>query len=215
MHGMIDNISGERVDFNDISLESMGVHVLFGEVDGTSMKEAVTFLLKANMLFKDEVTLVLNTVGGETSEGFALVDVMDASRLPIRTVGMGNIISMGVLLLCAGTKGKRIITKNSTVMAHQFSGYTGGKFHELVSTHKSMEYLREQFMTHFKRHTKMTEKQINDVLFSPTDRYLTPTECKKFGIVDHIVDELPELNLDLSLPQTSSAKSGRQARSKT
>lgn len=67
-------------------------------------------------------------------------------------------------------------------------------------------------MTHFKRHTKMTEKQIVDVLFSPTDRYLSPAECKKFGIVDHIVDELPELNLDLSLTQPSSSKSRRPAR---
>lgn len=208
----MDDISSERIDFNDISIESLGVHILFGGVDGESMKDAVTFLLKANILFKDDVTLVVNTVGGDTSEGFALVDVMEASRLPIRTVGMGNIMSMGILILCAGTKGKRIITKNSTVMAHQFAGNTSGKFHELISTHKSMEYLKEQFMIHFRRHTKMTEKQINDILFSPTDRYLTPTECKKFGIVDHIVDELPDLNLDLSPTRASSLKSKRRAR---
>jgi ATP-dependent Clp protease protease subunit len=210
----LENPDGTRVDFNDVSLESLGVHMLFGEVDGTTMKEAVNFVLKANMLFRDDITLVLNTVGGETSEGFALVDVMEASRLNIRTLGMGNIISMGMLLICAGSKGKRVMLKNTCAMAHQFSGYTDGKFHELISTHKSMLYLRQQFLTHFSRHTKMTEKQITEVMFGPTDRYLTPSECKKFGIIDHIVDELPELNLDLTpaLPRPISLVSKRQAR---
>jgi ATP-dependent Clp protease protease subunit len=211
----LENADGSRVDFNDISLESMGVHSLFGEVDGTTMKTAVDFVLKANMLFKDDLTLILNTVGGETSEGFALVDVMEASRLHIRTVGMGNVISMGMLLICAGTKGKRVMLKNTCAMAHQFSGYTDGKFHELISTHKSMLYLRQQFVTHFLRHTKMSEKQINDIMFGTTDRYLSPTECRKFGIVDHVVDELPALNLDLTpalpLPRPGAVRSKRQA----
>lgn len=197
-HSKLQNSDGSRVDFNDISPESMGVHLMFGEVDGESMKEAIKFVVKANMLYNEDITILLNTVGGETSEGFALIDVMDASRLPIRVVGMGNIISMGMLIMCAGTKGKRVMLKNSCAMAHQFSAWMDGKFHELVSTQKAMEYLRMQMITHFTRHTKMSEKQISDIMFSPTDRYLSPTECKKLGIIDHIVDELPELNLNLS-----------------
>ena len=207
------------IDFNDISLESLGVHLMFGDVNSETTRPAITFILKGNMILKNHLTVVVNTVGGETSEGFALIDVMEASSLPIHTVGMGNIMSMGVLILTAGAVGHRTMMKNSSVMAHQFSGWPQGKFHELVSAHKSMEYLRTQMVSHFVRRTKLSEKQVNDVLFSPTDRYLTPRECKKYGLIDHIVDELDELNLDLSLSQPvlvpASARSKRQPAQKS
>ena len=202
LHSKLQNPDGSRVDFNDISLESLGTHLMFGDVETSTIKDAIEFVLKANMLYDDEITIVLNTVGGDTSEGFALIDVMEVSRLPIRVIGLGNIISMGMLIMCAGTQGKRIMLKNSCAMAHQFHTSMEGKFHELMSTQKSIEYLRTQMISHFKRNTKMSEKQISEVLFGPTDRYLTPAECKKFGIIDHVVDELPELNLNLSpVPQ--------------
>ena len=55
----------------------------------------------------------------------------------------------------------------------------------------------------------MTEKQINEIMFGPSDRWLTPTECKKLGIVDHIVDELPNFR---SLPEDSAAVRKPRAR---
>jgi len=200
-------------DFSDISLETLGSHMFFGVVDEDSVRDAITFILKANMLFKDErdISLYLNTNGGSCYDGFALIDVMDVSRLPVRTVGMGNIMSMGVLLLCAGAKGKRIMTRNTQVMAHQFYGGAEGKFHELVSAYKAELYLEQQFIAHFQRHTSMTEKQIKDVMFGPSDRWLSPAECRKFGIVDHVIDQLPEFSLALpSRPRAE--KSTRRAR---
>ncbi len=193
------NLDDGKNDFNDVSLESLGSHMFFGYVEEDSVKDAITFILKANLLFQDDrdITLYLNTNGGNCYDGFALIDVMDVSRLPVKTVGMGNIMSMGVLLLCAGAKGKRIMTKNTQVMAHQFYGGTEGKFHELVSAYKAELYLEQQFIVHFQRHTNMSEKQIKDVMFGPSDRWLSPTECKKFGLVDHVIDELPEFSLAL------------------
>lgn len=198
----------DQKDFNEISTESLGFHVLFGPVDDVSMKEAAEFILKANKLFNDDrdLTIFLNTIGGNCYDGFALIDLMDISRMPIRTVGLGNIMSMGVLLLCSGTKGKRIMTKNTQVMAHQFYGGSEGKFHELVSAFKAELYLEQQFMTHFKKHSTMSEKQIKDVMFGPTDRWLTPSECKKYGLIDHVVDELPDFNLALPSRQKKRAK---------
>lgn len=188
----LKNPDGTRIDFNDISLESLGCHLIFGEVDEASMKDAVSFLLKANQLFKDqELTLFVNSVGGIVADGFSLIDIMDLSRLSIRTVSSGNIMSMGVLIACAGHKGKRIMTRNCEVMAHQFADDIGGKFHEIIAKTKALEYTQHVFMQHFKRHSTMSEAQIKDVLFGPTDRWLTPQECKKFGLIDQIIDELP------------------------
>jgi ATP-dependent Clp protease protease subunit len=189
----LENSDGTRIDFNDISLESLGCHLIFGEVNEETMKEAVTFLLKGNRIFDqgNELTLYVNSLGGACSDGFALIDLMDISRLPVRTIASGAICSMGVLISCAGHKGKRVMTRNTEVMAHQFAWYSEGKYHELVAQHKAQEYLAHQFMQHFLRHSKMSEAQIKDVLFGPSDRWLSPQECKKFGLIDTIIDELP------------------------
>lgn len=176
--------------YDTLSLDALGVHLFFGEVDEEKSYAACDFILKSNILQKERshLTLVLNTVGGECAEGFAIIDLMDTSRIPIATVGVGNIMSMGVLLLSGGAKGMRAITKNTEVMAHQFAGYFSGKHHELLATQASYKLLEQRFIRHFLRHSSMTEKQIRDVLFSPSDRYLTPVELKKFGLVDRVVE---------------------------
>jgi ATP-dependent Clp protease protease subunit len=191
----------DKVDFEDISLESLGCHLIFGDVDEVSMKDAVTFLLKANHLFKkEELTIFVNSVGGSCTDGFSLIDIMSVSRLPIRTVASGTIMSMGVLIACAGNKGKRVMTRNTEVMAHQYAwGEDSIKFHELVARRSAQDYLAHKFVQHFLRHSTMTEAQIKDVLFSPSDRWLTPQECKKFGLVDLLVDELPPPNTPLAV----------------
>lgn len=196
---VLENSDGTVRDFNDISIEALGAHVLFGYVDPESMRAATTFILKANQIFKpsQELTIFLNTLGGDCYDGFAFIDVMEISRNPIKIVGLGNIVSMGVLILAAGNKGRRVITKNTQVMAHQFSSGTKGKFHEIMADFRAELYLRKQFIEHFKRHSTMNEKQIEEVLFGPSDRWLSPAECKKFGLVDHIVDELPDFSCDL------------------
>lgn len=188
----LENSDGTRIDFNEISLESLGCHLIFGEVNEDSMKDAITFILKSNQLnHQDEVTLFINSMGGNCTDGFALIDLMDISRLPVRTIASGSICSMGVLIACAGYKGRRVMTRNTEVMAHQFAWYSEGKYHELMSQHKAQEYLAHQFLQHFSRHSTMSTPQIKDVLFGPSDRWLTPQECKKFGLVDIIIDELP------------------------
>jgi ATP-dependent Clp protease protease subunit len=197
----LKNADGNRIDFNEISLESLGSHLIFADVDEQSMKDAVTFILKANQIFpKQELTLFVNSVGGEVADGFALIDIMDLSRLPIRTVSSGRIMSMGVLIASAGHKGKRVMTRNCEVMAHQFWGTIEGKFHELLAQTKALQYTQHMFMQHFLRHSEMSEAQIKDILFGPTDRWLTPQECKEFGLIDEIVDELPPI-----APQTAVA----------
>jgi ATP-dependent Clp protease protease subunit len=176
--------------YDNFSLEALGVHQFFGEVDEDKARAACEFVLKSNLVSKNlsTLTMVFNTVGGECGEGFAVIDVMETSRMPVATVAIGNIMSMGVLLLSAGHPGLRAITKNTEVMAHQFAGYFHGKQHELLATQASYKMLEDKFFKHFLRHSKMTEKQIRDVLFAPSDRYLTPAECLKYGLVDRVVD---------------------------
>lgn len=193
-----DTQSTAPAAYDDVSLESFGAHMFFGAVDSETSHAACNFILKSNMYNRDSrpLTMFFNTGGGETSEGFAVIDVMETSRLPISTVGIGTICSMGVLLISAGNKGMRTLTKNAEIMAHQFSGYFNGKQHELIAQQQAFKMLEHRFMRHFRAHSTMTEAQIRDVLFGPSDRYLTPMECKKYGLVDRVVEfaEIPRVS---------------------
>lgn len=180
----------EQPPYDMNSLESMGCHMFWSDVDADTSHAACEFIIKSNLIQRndDPITIIINSVGGECGEGFAVIDLMDTSRLPIATVGTGSIMSMGLLLVSAGTKGMRTMTKNTEIMAHQFSGYFSGKQHELIATQHAYTMLEKKFVRHFERHSTMTEKQIRDVLFAPSDRYLTPQECKSFGLIDRVVD---------------------------
>lgn len=174
--------------FESISLSSIGVHLLFGEIDLNTSYDTVEFLLKANMLLEDgfPLTMMINSAGGNVIDGWAIIDVMEMSRLPVSTVAIGEIGSMGVLIFSAGTKGLRVLTPSAMIMAHQFSSETWGKMHELVAARSMHDKLDNQFVQHFLKHSTMNEKQIRDILMGPSDRYLTPEECIKYGLADQI-----------------------------
>lgn len=190
------------IPIDAISLQALGSFLMFGEIDEMTSYRAIEFLIKSNMVLDADIplTFFINSPGGSVSDGFAIIDCMKTSRLKIQTVSTGLIASMGVLLAAAGTKGMRVMTKNTEIMAHQFSGFLFGKRHELVAAQKSHDRLERQFINFFLENTKMNERQIRDILFSPSDRWLTPKECLKFGIVDTISEYLvPESDLATSV----------------
>lgn len=188
-----DSDTPSILPYDAYTLNALGTYLFFDEVNQETAKDACVFILKSNILAPDHnrpLTMLINTPGGSCSDGFAIIDLMETSKLPIATVGTGAIMSMGVFLISAGTKGLRTLTSNSEIMAHQFAGYFVGKQHELIATQKSHEMLEKRFINHFLKHTNMKEKTIRDILFSPSDKYLTPKECKKYGLCDRVVDEL-------------------------
>jgi ATP-dependent Clp endopeptidase proteolytic subunit ClpP len=187
------------VPYEMITLQSLGVYMMFGGIDANTSFEVSEFIIKANMLQAGDsaLTLLINSEGGITSDAFAIIDIMETSRLPIQTVGTGMLASMALLVMSAGHKGTRTITKNTSIMAHQWSGGVEGKFHELIAVTNEHLRLKKTFIEHFRRHSTMSEKQINEVLFSPSDHWLTPTECKKFGLCDRVTEFL-----DIPVPKT-------------
>lgn len=185
------------IPYEMISLQSLGAYMLFGGVDEQTAFGACEFIIKANLLqiSTDALTLIINSEGGNVNDGFAIIDVMDTSRLPIQTVGSGLIASMALLILAAGHKGTRTITKNTEILAHQFTSGMYGKHHELMAVTQEHMRMERMFIEHFKLHSSMSEKQIKDVLFGPSDRWLTPAECKKFGLCDRVTEflEIPKI----------------------
>ena len=83
----------------------------------------IQWIIEMNLLPKSqrpkELTLVINSPGGSVHAAFALIDTMKGSKIPIRTVGLGLIASCGILTFMAGTKGRRVVTPNTSILSHQ------------------------------------------------------------------------------------------------
>lgn len=178
-------MSLDRVDDEE---EFRPYHLLFGEIDEESARETCEWLLEAS--FSDDapstLTLVINSPGGSLAGGFAITDMIRASQLKVRTVGVGQIQSAGLLIFMAGTKGERVLTPNTTIMSHQYSWGSGGKHHELIAATKEFKLTHERMLEHYKLHTNLREKEISRILLPAEDVFLSAEEALKYGICDRI-----------------------------
>ena len=181
-------------DFGMSSLEDHGVHFFNGEVDGGSTGDAIRFILEANLDTScrwEYMTFIINSCGGYLNDGFALIDIMNGSRIPIRTLGIGLIASMGLMIFLAGQRGYRTLTPNTMILSHQYSGATFGKEHELVASREEQDQTTDIVMRHYRRTTGLKDADIKKHLLPPHDVWVTATKAKKLGICDLVKDVKP------------------------
>ena len=159
--------------------------------DSATTKPVINTIIEKNLLPNsqrpNEITLVINSPGGQVHSAFALIDTMKGSAIPVKTVGLGMIASCGLLTFMSGTKGRRVITPNTSILSHQYSWGSGGKEHELFARVREFELSTERMINHYKKCTGLTEKQVRDILLPPEDRWLSAKEAVKYGIADKIV----------------------------
>lgn len=166
-----------------------GIKIFMGDVNMKTMEPIIEWILAANLSWKKnqkELTLAICSPGGDLNACFALIDVMQGSRIPIRTVGMGMIASCGLLMFISGTKGKRILTPNTSILSHQYSWGSYGKEHELFATVREYELTTERMVNHYKKCTGLDDSKIREKLLPPSDVWLDAKEARKLGICDHI-----------------------------
>jgi ATP-dependent Clp protease protease subunit len=164
--------------------------LLMEEISLTSVKNAVEWIFEAN--FTEErpemLNLIITSPGGDLNAAFALIDVMRGSAIPIRTIGLGQIASAGLMIFIAGDKGMRILTPNTSILSHQYSWGAIGKEHELFATVKEFDLTTKKMIQHYKKCTGLTETKIREILLPPQDVWLSPQEAKKLGLCDDVKD---------------------------
>lgn len=182
----------ECINSDDISLESLGAFMLFKSIDVDSAEDFCEFIIKSNFIFSqsDPLTILINSPGGSVYDGFGMIDLMEISRLKIKTVAIGSVASMGALIFTAGSKGMRVMTKNSFIMTHQFSSYFEGKYHELIANRQHEDLLHTRFIDHFLKHSKMSKKQIETILLGSSDAWLDAKTALKYGLCDKIQENI-------------------------
>lgn len=171
------------------ALADAGMFVFMDEVDADSIKPIVEWILHENYVSKKkrrELLLMVCSEGGSVETAFALIDVMRSSMIPIKTVGLGQIASAGLLIFLAGAPGRRILTPNTSILSHQFSWGSDGKAHELFATIKEFELTHRRMLQHYRDCTGLDEETIKSKLLPPHDVWLTADEALKLGICDDI-----------------------------
>jgi ATP-dependent Clp protease protease subunit len=170
-------------------LHEYGTHLLMGEINTDSVRETIEWILNANFdndhKFK-HLNLIINSPGGTFDDGFALIDIMQGSKIPIRTIGIGSVASMGLLIFVAGERGNRILTPNSLIMSHQWSGIIGGKEHELVAHQREHSLITSMVVRHLRRYTGLRENKIRRYLLPPSDVWLDAYQAKELGLCDMV-----------------------------
>ena len=166
-----------------------GHHVFMSEVTQETMKPLIDWIISENFNRdnkKKELTLGICSPGGDLNACFALIDVMKGSKIPIRTIGMGMIASCGLLMFISGTKGRRVLTPNTSILSHQYSWGTFGKEHELFAVVKEFDLTTQRMIDHYKKCTGLSEESIRKYLLPPEDVWLSAKEAKKLGLCDAI-----------------------------
>lgn len=164
--------------------------IVMDEINTMSVKPAIEWIFDLNFSQQkvDCMTLIICSPGGELDTAFALIDVMRGSTIPIRTIGLGQIASAGLLIFISGKKGERILTPNTSILSHQYSWGAYGKAHELIATVKQFDLLSQKLIKHYKKCTSLNEEDIKKYLLPPQDIWLSPQESLKLGICDLVKD---------------------------
>ena len=162
---------------------------------GTPVTDEAANAIIAQFLFLEvdnpekDIHFYINSPGGSVSAGMAIYDLMQFVKCDVATYCMGMAASMGSLLLCAGTAGKRYTMPNSRIMIHQpllHGGGLSGQVTDIEIHAKELIKTKEKLTRIYEKHTGKDYP----TLFSAMERdnFMDPTQAKDFGLVDHIVE---------------------------
>lgn len=180
-------------DFNasdrvSVKLLENSVHFLTGEITEENVGDCIKWLVYENLDTKDKtLSLYINSTGGDLYSAFALIDIMGNSQHPVRTIAVGAVMSSAFLIFASGTSGERYVGTNTSLMCHQFSDSSEGKFHDIKATMKDNESTNQKMVDILKNATGLAASVIKRKLLPASDVYLTAEEAVELGIADHIL----------------------------
>ncbi|MFH0936029.1 MAG: ATP-dependent Clp endopeptidase proteolytic subunit ClpP [Candidatus Omnitrophota bacterium] len=158
---------------------------------GTPVEDYVANLVIAQMLFLQmedvhkDINIYINSPGGSVTAGLAIYDTIQFVKCDVATYCVGQASSMGALLLCAGTKGKRHCLPNSRIMIHQPWGGIQGAAEDISRHAQEILKMRDRINQILSKHTKQPLEKIQ----KDTDRdyFMSAEEAKDYGLIDEVI----------------------------
>jgi len=135
------------------------------------------------------IEFLISTPGGSADDMFAIYDIMRVvkEKCPISTYGLGKVMSAGVLILAAGTKGTRRIGKHCRVMIHSVIAGSAGSFHNLQNEMSEIKFMQTAYIKALAAETNMTEAKLRRMMNKKVNIYLSAEEAVELGIADIII----------------------------
>lgn len=158
---------------------------------GTAINDQVANIIQAQLLFlesvdsKKDIQIYVNSPGGSVYAGLGIYDTMQYISPDVATICTGMAASMGAVLMCAGTKGKRTALKHARIMIHQPLGGAEGQASDIEITAREIQKLKKELYEIIAKHSGQPyEKVWND---SDRDYWMIAEEAKEYGMVDEIL----------------------------
>jgi len=161
--------------------------VYVGDLKNGASQPIILSLMGFDVESHDPIRVVINSYGGYVDEMFAIYDAMKMCDSPIATVGIGKIMSAGVLLLSAGMKGERRIARSAIVMVHELSAGTWGKLYEIETEVEQWKRDQQRMIAALAKECRCKISAVRAMMDTHKDTYLTAQEAKSYGIVDRVV----------------------------
>ena len=158
---------------------------------GVPIDDDVANIVTAQLLFLSsndsnaDISLYLNTPGGQVTSGLSIYDTMQIVEPDVQTICTGMAASMGSVLLCAGAQGKRMALPHSRVMIHQPLGGAQGQASDIMIAAREIEKTKEELYTIIANHSGQPYEKI--LADGDRDYWMTAQEAKEYGMVDNIL----------------------------
>lgn len=167
-------------------LDDYGIIYVSGPINSgtaeTVCKQIIEYNIKASV---NQIQMVINSPGGSCPAGFSIIDIMEWSRIPIYTTGIGMIASMGLLMFMTGEKGRRVITPRTSILSHRFSAFNYGNHSQLIAGRKEEDLEHERIINHYLAYSSIKDRnELESYLLRDVDTWLTPDEALQHGLAD-------------------------------
>lgn len=162
---------------------------IFQDIDEKQSEEVIYGLKLYQIESSEEVEFFINSPGGVASDMFAIYDFMRVTRerMPISTYGIGKVMSAAVLLLAAGTKGRRKIGQNCRVMIHSIIAGSSGAINDLQNEMKEIQEIQDIYIDAICKETKLTRAKLKMMFSKNVNVYLSAEQAVEYGIADIVV----------------------------
>jgi ATP-dependent Clp protease protease subunit len=188
LQGAMEEMESRTMLFQGTLDEEKSAELLAGFLALAELKPPKQDLKEGQMPY-DPITLYISTYGGSADEMFGLFDIMNNCKKSciIETIGVGKVMSAGTLLLAAGTKGHRKITKNCRVMLHQVSAGAFGPLFNMTTEIDAIQALQESYINAMVSCTNLSKRKLKSLLNERVNVYLTAEEAVEYGLADIII----------------------------
>jgi ATP-dependent Clp protease, protease subunit len=178
---------------NEKGIKDYGIIFLSGEINRGTAESVCRDIIEFNLSGTvEQIQLIINSPGGDCASGFAIIDLMEWSRLPVYTTGIGMIASMGLLVFMAGAKGRRVVTPRTSILSHRFWGLAGGSHSQLLAGRKEQDLTHERIVDHYLRNTNIkSAEELEQHLLRDVDTWLSSKEAIRYGLADIVEPMAP------------------------